>query len=160
MAELPPPELKWNGRSPDPGVREVKLPLPLPDMGDDFDWRQRDYDGFRQAMHQELQQRFPERKHWSPGDVEAVLVELLAAHLDQLSDMADRVSAEAFLETARRFESVAKWLDFIGYDPIEVREEIKTLDDLKTLYQTKPHEMARDKRRGPAAIRRQRRMAG
>ncbi|MBN1655970.1 MAG: hypothetical protein JXA30_19540 [Deltaproteobacteria bacterium] len=159
MAELAPPKLIWTDALGDPGYRQVSLPKPLPEIGDDFDWQQRDFDSFRRAMWQELQLSFPERKRWSPGDVEAVLVELFAAHLDQLSDMADRVSAEASLESARRFESVLKWLDFIGYDPLTDRGEINTLEALKNLYRDKPHEMERDKRRGPAAIRRQLRMA-
>ena len=55
MAELAPPKLIWTGRRGDPGFREVELPKPLPDIGDDFDWQQRDFDSFRQAMWQELQ---------------------------------------------------------------------------------------------------------
>jgi len=45
-------------------------------------------------------------------------VEALAAVLDQLSDMADRVAAEAFLATARRPDSVRQLLQFIGYDAV------------------------------------------
>src|SRR5262249_56577194 len=53
---------------------------------------------------------------WTPADLEVVVIEALAAGLDQLSDMADRVSAEAYLETARRPESVRRLLGFIGFD--------------------------------------------
>ena len=162
MANLPRPALKWldkTGPGEDPGSRVVQLPAPLPEIGNDFDWQQRDFESFRQTMLQGLQLQFPERKRWSPGDMESVLIELLAAHLDQLSDMADRVSAEAGLETARRLGSLVKWFDFIDYDPSETRAGVKTLEDLKTLYQEKPHEMLHDRLRAPAAIRRQRRMA-
>src|SRR5262249_32701696 len=82
---------------------------PLPNVGDDFDWLTRDYDGFRLFMMEELAARMPERARWTPADLEVVLVEALAAVLDQLSDRADRVAAEAYLETARRPESVRRW---------------------------------------------------
>ena len=41
---------------------------------------------------EELAARFPERRRWTPGDLEVVMVEVMAALLDQLSDMADRVA--------------------------------------------------------------------
>ena len=88
-------------------------------MGDDFDWLLRDYDGFRMFMLEELAARFPERRRWTPADMEVVLVEVLATVLDQLSDMADRVAAEAYLETARQVGSVYKLLKLIGYDAAE-----------------------------------------
>jgi hypothetical protein len=163
LAELDSPILIWTKNREDPAYQKVDLPAPLPEIGDNFDWQQRDFDSFRLAMENELQDRFPERKRWTSGDVEAVLVEALAALLDQLSDMADRVSAEAYLETSRRSESVLKWLDFIGYDPLEYRPELGSkravaLEKLIRLYREKPHEMERDRLRGPASIRRQRRM--
>ena len=62
MAELDRPELIFDRGCPDPGTRSVELPAPLPEIGDDFDWSLRDYDGFRDAMLEELQVRFPERR--------------------------------------------------------------------------------------------------
>ena len=163
MAELQPPELIWTKKASESGYRKVDLPDPLPKIDDSFDWQQRDFDSFQQAMWQELQERFPERKRWTSGDVETVLIDVFAAVLDQLSDMADRVSAEAYLETARRAESVLKWLDFIGYDPIEMRPELgadrgEAMKNLLKLYRNKPHELERDRQQGPASIRQQRRM--
>ena len=102
MAETPTTTLAFPGGCPDCGRRSVQLPPPLPEFGDDFDWLARDYDGFRLFIMQELAARFPERLQWTPGDIEVVLVEVLAALLDQLSDMTDRIAAEATLETARR----------------------------------------------------------
>ena len=43
------------------GRRIANLPVPLPDIGDDFDWRARDYDALRVFMLEELIARFPER---------------------------------------------------------------------------------------------------
>lgn len=118
MAQTPTPELNYHSQCPDCAVREVQLPRSLPDVGDDFDWLLRDYDSFRRFMLEELLARFPERSRWTPADLEMVLIEALAAVLDQLSDMTDRIAAEAYLETARRPESVRRLLNLIGYDAL------------------------------------------
>lgn len=157
MAELGATVLHWTDDAVDPGIRETLLPDPAPEVGDDFDWQQRDFESFRLAMWNELQERFPERRRWTPGDMEAVLVEVLAYLLDQLSDMADRVSAEAYLLSSRRVASLLSWLSFIGYRPWEERQ--LSIDQLVMLYRAEPHEMELDRRRGPTSIRRQRRMA-
>ncbi|MHC4180869.1 MAG: hypothetical protein ACYSWU_25495, partial [Planctomycetota bacterium] len=119
MAQTPQSRLIFEEGCPDCGRREVALPDPLPTVGDDFDWLQRDYDSFRLAMLEELAARFPERHKWSPADMEVVLIEAISVVLDQLSDMLDRVHGEAFLETARRPESARRLLSFIGYQPLE-----------------------------------------
>jgi hypothetical protein len=116
MAEEPTVTLSFPGGCPDCGDRQVDLPAPLPPVGDDFDWQVRDHDGFRLAMLEELAARYPERTRWTPADLEVVLVEVLAAVLDQLSDQLDRVTAESYLETARRPESVRRHLALLGYD--------------------------------------------
>jgi len=116
MAENPKSILTFEGYCPDCAERRVEFPAPLPGLGDDFDWLVRDYDSFRRLMLEELAGRFPERTRWTAGDLEVVLVEALAAVLDQLSDMVDRVATEAYLETARRPESVRRLLSLIGYD--------------------------------------------
>jgi len=117
MAEAPESRLRFFD-PPLSGFREADLPDPLPELGDDIDWLVRDYDGFRMFMMEELAARFPERTRWTPADIEVVLVEALAAVLDQFSDMADRLSAEAYLATARRPESVRRLLGLIGYDAV------------------------------------------
>lgn len=168
MAETPQSVLTFTGGCPDCGERQVTLPEPLPPVGDDFDWLQRDYDSFRLAMLEELAARFPERRRWSPADMEVVLVEALSVALDQLSDMLDRVHAEAFLETARRPDSVRRLLRFIGYDPLETSgldfdpgdpAEVAAAEvELMDLWLKYPHRMAEAKIDGPRSIHRQRRM--
>ena len=168
MAETPQSVLTFAGGCPDCGAREVALPEPLPPVGDDFDWLQRDYDSFRLAMLEELAARFPERRRWSPADMEVVLVEALSVALDQLSDMLDRVHAEAFLESARRPDSVRRLLRFIGYDPLETsgldfdpgdRVQVAAAEvALMDLWLKYPHRMAEAKVDGPRSIHRQRRM--
>src|SRR5262249_9698080 len=118
VADVPIPVLDFDGQCPDCGRRRVAPQPVMPDVGDDFDWRARDYDGIRIVMLEELAARFPERTRWTPADLEVVIVEALATALDQLSDMADRVTAEAYLETARRPQSVRRLLGLIGYDAV------------------------------------------
>jgi hypothetical protein len=168
MAETPQSILIFEGRCPDCAERRVELPPPLPEPGDDFDWLARDFDSFRRLMLEELAGRFPERTRWTAGDLEVVLVEALAALLDQLSDMADRVAAEACLETARRPESVRRLLSLIGYDAAiaaGLEDDPPTTPDARTrhqkleeLWRRTPHLMEPARRAGPRAIHTQRRM--
>jgi hypothetical protein len=117
MADAPRSEVVFTSGCPDTGRLVVSgLPRRLPDLGDDFDWSARDYDDLRLFMMEEIAARVPERRQWTPADLEVVIVEALAAALDRLSDFADRVAAEAFLETARRPESVRRLLAFLGHD--------------------------------------------
>lgn len=165
MAENPKITLEFGGRCPDCAERRVSLPPALPVVGDDFDWLVRDFDSFRRFMLEELAARFPERSRWTPGDLEVVLVEILAAVLDQLSDMADRTAAEAMLETARRPQSVRRLLSLIGFD---AATEAGLTDDptgsptreekLEQLWRGNASLMAAAKREGPLAIHTQRRM--
>ncbi len=168
MANSPPVELNFRGTCPDCGIREVHLPAPLAEAGDDFDWRVRDYDGFRTFMLEELAARFPERKRWTPADLEVVLIEVMATILDHLSDMADRVAAEAYLETASRPETVRQLLDFIGYDAVAVakaRDQIEgtstgnaALKELEDYWRIHPHAIEQARRAGPREIHTQKRM--
>ena len=119
MAELADPVLSFEGGCPDCGDRRAVLPLPLPQIANDFDWRARDYDSFRLFMMQELAYRFAERRRWTPADVEVVIVEVLAAALDRASHALDAVQAERYLETARRPQSVRRLLKLIGYDVVQ-----------------------------------------
>jgi hypothetical protein len=168
MAENPMSELIFAGRCPDCAERRVELPAPLPEPGDDFAWLMRDYDSLRRFMLEELAGRFPERTRWTAGDLEVVLVEALAAVLDQLSDMVDRVAAEAYLETARRPESVRRLLSLIGYDaataagleddPPAMPEGRSRHQKLDELWRRNPHLMGPVRLAGPRAIHTQRRM--
>lgn len=168
MAENPQTTLKFVGRCPDCAERQVELPSALPELGDDFDWLVRDYDSFRRFMLEELAARFPERTRWTPADMEVVLVEVLAAVLDQLSDMLDRVALESYLETARRPETVRRLLALIGFDAATAAglmdEDSGTPhaqtkeQQLEGLWRQSPALMEAAKREGPLAIHTQRRM--
>jgi hypothetical protein len=129
MAATLVPHLRFVRSCSDCGLRDVHLPEPLPALGDDFDWLVRDYDGFRLFMLEELAARYPERRRWTPADLEVVIVEALAVILDQLSDMLDRVHAEAFLETARQPQSVRRLLAMIGYDAVALADDRARIPD-------------------------------
>lgn len=129
MATLSDPVLKFDGGCPDCGERWAVLPLPLPGVTNNFDWKSRDYDSFRLFMMQELAHRFPERRRWTPADMEVVIVELLAAALDRASHALDAVQGERYLETARRPQSVRRLLKLIGYDAVQ-RTDPSVLADL------------------------------
>ncbi|MDH3264035.1 MAG: hypothetical protein OEM24_08560 [Paracoccaceae bacterium] len=125
MADAPTKTLIFEAGCGDCGRRRVDLPAPLPAIDDDFDWLVRDYDSFRLFMMEELAYRFPERRRWTPADVEVLIVEALAAALDRLSHTLDLVQNEHFLATARRPGSVRRLLALIGYDaPARQAEEI------------------------------------
>jgi hypothetical protein len=158
MAERPEPELIYREGCGDCGVRQVELPAPLPAIGDDFDWDVRDYDGFRLFMLEELAARFPERRNWTPADMEVVLVEALAVVLDQMADMQDRIQTEAYLETARRPASVRRLLSMIGYDPLLRTDQASTHAELEQLWRYYPHLMDEAKREGPESIQQQHRI--
>jgi len=159
MADEPQVKLNYTQGCGDCGNRRVELPAPLPEIGDDFDWDVRDYDGYRLFVLEELAARFPERRNWTPADMEVVLVESLSVVLDQLSDMQDRVQAEAFLESARRPDTVRRLLQMIGYKPLlHTAEDVSSAQDLESLWRHYPHLMEEAKRKGPESIHQQQRM--
>lgn len=172
MAELPQPTLTFDGGCPDCGERIAQLPPPPPGVRDDFDWIARDYDSFRLFMMQELAHRFPERRRWTPADIEVVIVELLAAALDRTSHALDVVQTERFLDSARRPESVRRLLRLIGYDAVQ-RADLDKLAELppppaggtetpeeqiERFWRLNPAEMERARADGPRLIGEQLRM--
>ena len=85
-------------------------------------------------MLEELAARFPERQRWTVADLEVALVEILANSLDGLSDMADRVFAEGYLQSAKRPDSLRRLLGIIGYDAVaeaDARGHIDIDDETK-----------------------------
>lgn len=172
MADLPDLILEFKDGCPDCGERRAQLPPPLPGVADDFDWKVRDYDSLRLFMMQELAHRFPDRRRWTPADMEVVVVELLAAALDRASHAIDAVQGERYLATARRPQSVRRLLKLIGYDAAErVRDEtldklpppelglIETRDEsLERLWRLEPALMEQARAEGPRLIAEQRRM--
>lgn len=157
MAQLSEPDLFFDRGCPDCGERRIRLPLPFPGVGDDLDWLARDYDSLRLFMMQELAHRYPHRKHWTPADMEVVLVEVLAAALDRVSHTLDAIQAERFLETAKRPQSVRRLLKLIGYDgvvrsPEAIFDPASTLsleDQLEAHWRAHPEAMEAARQAGP-----------
>lgn len=166
MAETPKTRLSFDQGCPDCGERRADLPPPFPGVEDDFDWQARDFDSFRLFLMEELAARSPQRKRWTPADMEVVIVELLAAALDRSSHALDTIQQERFLETARRPESIRRLLSFIGFDaaaeeglerdPSETRKEY----DLRVeeIWHSDPEKMEKARIEGPRSISRQTRM--
>ncbi|MHC2284112.1 hypothetical protein ACVME8_010782 [Bradyrhizobium diazoefficiens] len=176
MANNPAKTLVFDVGCPDCGERVVALPAALPAIPDDFDWIARDYDSFRRLMMEELAYRFPERRRWTPADMEVVLVELLASGLDRASHALDVIQNERFLETARRPQSVRRLLKLIGYDaatrtdpdilatipddPADaaLSDEAKAARKVERYWRDNPAAMNDARIIGPTLIREQRRM--
>lgn len=80
-----------------------------------IDYVTKDYDGFRQAMLNQIPLRLPNWTDRSESDFGVVLIELFAYVADLLSYYQDRIANEAFLSTATQRRSVAELLRLIDY---------------------------------------------
>jgi len=80
-----------------------------------IDYVTKDYDGFRQAMLNQIPLRLPNWTDRSESDFGVVLIELFAYVADLLSYYQDRVANEAFLGTATQRRSVTELLRLIDY---------------------------------------------
>jgi hypothetical protein len=82
--------------------------------------------------------------------------------------MLDRVATEAFLETARRPDTVRQLLSFIGYDAVleakakdQIPDELhgeEAIESLEKFWRQNHHAMAKAKRLGPQSVHTQKRM--
>ena len=167
MAELPAPTLSFPGIPPDVGQRTAHPPDPLPPVGDDFDWQLRD---LRQFQH--VHAGGARGALFRTGALGPRLTSNSSSPrrsrrcFDQLSDMLDRVSSEAYLETARRPESVRRLLSMIGYDAVvaasrrsnQEHDSLAPQDVLERYWLANPSALGAARRAGPPAVRTQRRM--
>ena len=84
-----------------------------PDPG--FDYRVRDYQGFRRQMLDRLSELVPSFREDDPVDLTTTLVEAAAYRADQQSYRLDWVGTEAFLFTARSRTSLARHARLVDY---------------------------------------------
>lgn len=82
-----------------------------------IDYTARDYNGFRNAMYADARLILPEWTQRSASDFGVMMVELLAARLDVLSFLGDRIANESFLQTAVMRSSVLNIARTLDYHP-------------------------------------------
>ncbi|MCE9672841.1 putative baseplate assembly protein [Myxococcus stipitatus] len=80
-----------------------------------IDYVTKDYEGFRQAMLNQIPLRLPQWTDRGESDFGVVLIELFAYVADILSYYQDRVANEAYLDTATQRRSVTELLRLIDY---------------------------------------------
>ena len=85
---------------------------PLPDI----DYLAKDFDAFKHVLSCAMQVRVPGWSPTSEADLDQVLIDLLAADADELSDFQDRTFNEAYLATARKRVSLARHARLMDYN--------------------------------------------
>jgi hypothetical protein len=81
----------------------------------EIDYLAKDYASFRQVMLERMAAHVPEWTERNPADLGVAIVEVLAYAADYLSYYQDAVATEAYLDTARRRESVRRHLRLLGH---------------------------------------------
>lgn len=81
----------------------------------DIDYLAKDFDSFKHTLITAMQQRVPDWLPTSEVDMDQVLIDLIAADADELSDYQDRTVNEAFLATARKRVSLARHARLMDY---------------------------------------------
>jgi hypothetical protein len=80
-----------------------------------IDYLAKDYDSFKHALAVAMGQRVSGWRPTSEADFDQVLIDLLSAAADELSDYQDRVMNEAYLATARKRVSLARHARLMDY---------------------------------------------
>jgi len=83
----------------------------------EIDYLAKDYASFRHTLLTALAQRMPGWQPTSEASLDVVLVDLLAASADELSDYQDRVMNEAFFPRARKRVSLVRHAQLVDYQP-------------------------------------------
>jgi hypothetical protein len=80
-----------------------------------IDYLAKDYESFRHTLFSAMAERVPGWQPTSEADLDQVLIDLLAAAGDELSDYQDRVMSEAYLATSRQRVSLARHARLVDY---------------------------------------------
>jgi hypothetical protein len=91
------------------------VPAPPQPAGPEINYLERDYQGLRQLMLDQLSQLLPDWPTRNPADLVVATVETLAYAADQLSYYQDAVATEGYLLTARRRVSVRRLARLADY---------------------------------------------
>jgi hypothetical protein len=90
-------------------------PAPPPNRDPLIDYLAKDYDSFRHTLITAMKQRVAGWTPTSEADLSVVLIDLISAVGDELSDYQDRVMNEAYLLTARKRVSLARHARLMDY---------------------------------------------
>lgn len=90
-----------------------KAPAPAQDPV--IDYLAKDYDSFKHVLITAMRERVPDWAPTSEADLDQVLIDLVAADADELSDFQDRVANEGFLATTRKRVSLARHARLMDY---------------------------------------------
>lgn len=80
-----------------------------------IDYLAKDFNSFKHVMINAMRERVPDWKPTSEADLDQVLIDLIAADADELSDFQDRVMNEAYLGRARKRVSLARYARLLDY---------------------------------------------
>ena len=92
-----------------------RVKVPAPPIHPVLDYLARDYDSFRHLLVQAMRERVPGWEPTSEADLDQVILDLLAAEGDLLSDLQDRILNEAYITTARKRVSLARHARLVDY---------------------------------------------
>jgi hypothetical protein len=81
----------------------------------DVDYLAKDFDSFRHLLVNAMRERVPDWEPTSEADLDQVILDLLAADADEISDFQDRVMQEAYLGRARKRVSLARHARLMDY---------------------------------------------
>ncbi len=80
-----------------------------------IDYMAKDFDSFKHVMINAMRERVPDWQPTSEADQDMVLIDLIAARADELSDYQDRVMNEAYFGRARKRLSLARYARLLDY---------------------------------------------
>ncbi len=80
-----------------------------------IDYLAKDFDSFKHVLINAMRERVPDWAPTSEADLDQVLIDLIAAEADELSDFQDRVMTEAYLARARKRVSLARHARLLDY---------------------------------------------
>ncbi len=90
-------------------------PAPPANSDQRIDYLNKDYDSFRHTMIAAMMERVPGWRATSEADLDQVLIDLISAAADELSDFQDRTVQEGYIGTARRRVSLARHARLMDY---------------------------------------------
>lgn len=90
-------------------------PAPPANVDPKIDYLNKDYESFRHTMMAAMAQRVPGWRPTSEADLDQVLIELVSAATDELSDFQDRTVQEGYIATARLRVSLARHARLMDY---------------------------------------------